>query len=226
MEVAELWRYPVKSLAGERMDACEMGQRGIPGDRGVAAFELAPHPSQNWRSARDVPQLLQFRARLQAGPPEVAGPELDWTPWDQPEVRSAISERCRREMELRSMPGGAFDDSPLLLVHLATLRSLGQELGAEVDRRRFRANLYLDGPGIEPHQEPQLAGRQIRCGAAVLEVIRGCERCSITTRDPDTWASWPQLLRHVVWAHQELVGVYCRVKVEGAITVGDTAELL
>ncbi|MGC2192274.1 MAG: MOSC domain-containing protein [Candidatus Dormiibacterota bacterium] len=217
MEVAELWRYPVKSMAGERITTAEVGERGIPGDRRLAAFELAPHPREKRLSARDVAGLLRFRASLSSGSVQVAGPELDPSPWDDEAVRISLNKTCQRVLELRPMPDGAFDDSPILLVHLATVAALSVELGGYVDPRRFRANIYLGGSGIAAHQEPLLVGRQLRCGGAVLEVTSGCPRCSITTRDPDTWAVWPQLLRHLVQTHDELVGVYCRVKVPGPI---------
>lgn len=226
MQLADLWRYPVKSLAGERLAASDLGDRGLPGDRGVAAFETSPHPKAKELSARDVSPLLQFRSRLNGSGPEISGPELAWTPWAEAQVGAALSRRCRRTVELRAVPEGAFDSFPILMVHLDTIRALGAELGREVDRRRFRANLYLDEGGIAPHGEPELAGRQIRVGEAVLEVARGCPRCAITTRDPDTWASWPQLLRHLVQAHRELVGVYCLVAQPGRVAVGDGAELL
>jgi hypothetical protein len=226
MEVAQLWRYPVKSMAGERIAAAEVGERGIPGDRRLAVYQVAPNPKEKWLSARDVAGLLRFRASLNSGSAQVAGPELAVSPWDHEAVRTTLSRACRRELELRPMPEGAFDDSPILLVHLATIESLSRELGSDVDPRRFRANLYLQGAGIAAHQEPQLAGRELRCGAAVLEVVRGCPRCSITTRDPDSWANWPLLLRHLVQAHDELVGVYCRVRVPGKIREGDTVELV
>jgi hypothetical protein len=226
MEVAELWRYPVKSMAGERIRTAKLGERGIPGDRRLAAFELAPNPKEKRLSARDLASLLRFRASLSSGSAQVAGPELDLSPWDDDAVRSMLSRVCRRELELRPMPEGAFDDAPIMLLHLATVAALSEELGADVDHRRFRANIYLQGEGMEAHQEPQLVGRELRCGGAVLQVTDRCPRCSITTRDPDSFANWPQLLRHLVQSHDEVVGVYCWVKEPGRIKEGDNVELV
>jgi uncharacterized protein len=226
MQIAELWRYPVKSMAGERITTAELGDRGIPADRRLAVFEMAANPVPKPRSARDVAGLLRFSASLDGGSPRVAGPGLEPSRWDRPEVGSALETVCRRKMELRATADGAFDDSPILLVHLATTAALSAELGAYVDHRRFRANVYLKGDGIAAHAEPGLVGREVRCGAAVLEVTSGCPRCSVTTRDPDSWANWPLLLRHLVQAHDEMVGAYCRVKVPGRISEGDTAELV
>ncbi|MFZ0996535.1 MAG: MOSC domain-containing protein [Candidatus Dormiibacterota bacterium] len=226
MQVGELWRYPVKSMAGERIVAAEFGPRGIPSDRGLAAFEVEPQSREKPLSARDLAGLLKFRASLKSGVAQVAGPELTPVSWDHESVGRSISRQCRRELELRPVAGGAFDDSPILLVYLATVAALTEEMGSEVDHRRFRANLYLEGAGVVAHGESQLLGRQIRCGGAVLQATDACPRCSIPTRDPDTWASWPQLLRHLVQNHGEVVGVYCKVAVPGPVAEGDAVEVL
>ncbi|HVC38392.1 MAG TPA: MOSC domain-containing protein [Candidatus Dormibacteraeota bacterium] len=224
MQVAQLWRYPVKSLAGERVGAVELADRGIAGDRRLAAFALVARRRDQPLSARDVPRLLRFRGRFRSGSAEVSGPDLEWSPWKAEAVGSRLNQECGRELELREVPEGAFDDAPILLLHQATATALTAELGAYVDPRRFRANLYLAGEGIEAHQEHQLAGRELRCGTAVLEVLGGCPRCSVPTRDPDTWASWPQLLRHLVQTHDETVGAYCRVKVAGTVREDDPVD--
>ncbi|MGH7643064.1 MAG: MOSC domain-containing protein [Candidatus Dormibacteria bacterium] len=224
--MAQLWRYPVKSMAGERIPTADLGDRGVSGDRRLAVSELSPHPSEKQLSARDVAGILRFRAHSKSGSVEVEGPELDPVAWDDGAVSASLERVCRRRLELRPSPEGAFDDAPILLVHLATTDALSAELGAFVDPRRFRANIYLRGEGIAADGEPQLEGRKLRCGGAVLEVIRGCPRCSIPTREPDTWANWPQLLRHLVQTRDELVGVYCRVELPGQVSEGDQVELL
>jgi hypothetical protein len=226
MEVTELWRYPVKSMAGERVKSAELGDRGLPGDRRLAAFEMGPRSTEKPVSARKVAPLLRFRASLSEECVQVAGPALEPGPWDHISVSSSLLRECGREFELRQVAQGAFDDSPVLLVHLATTAALSREMGAPVDHRRFRANIYLDGPGLEAHQEPSLVGCQLRCGTAVLEVTAPCPRCAITTLDPDTVEVWPELLRHLVWQHQEVVGVYCRVRVPGRVAEGDAVEFI
>jgi hypothetical protein len=226
MQVGELWRYPVKSMAGERIAEADLGSRGIPSDRGLAAFQVGLQSKEKPLSARDLAGLLKFRASLKTGVAQVAGPELAPVCWDHESVGQSISRQCRRELELRPVAGGAFDDSPILLVYLATVAALSEEMGAPVDHRRFRANIYLEGAGILAHGESQLLGRQIRCGGAVIQATDTCARCSIPTRDPDTWANWPQLLRHLVQSHDEVVGVYCKVTVPGPVAEGDAVEVL
>jgi hypothetical protein len=226
MEVAELWRYPVKSMAGEQLATAEVSPGGVNGDRSLAAFALGPGATVQPLSARQLPALLKYRAAREGDAVLVAGPELDPVAWDDQAVGTSLRRECRRPVQLRKVPWGAFDDSPILMVHLDTTAALSTEMAAPVDHRRFRANLYLRGEGIEAHGEPQLVGREIRCGDVVLEATKACQRCSITTRDPDTWEVWPQLLRQVVQVHHEMVGVYCRVLVPGRLARGDPVEFI
>ena len=136
MQVGELWRYPVKSMAGERIAEADLGSRGIPSDRGLAAFEVGLQSKEKPLSARDLAGLLKFRASLKTGVAQVAGPELAPVCWAHESVGQSISRQCRRELELRPVAGGAFDDSPILLVYLATVAALSEEMGAPVDHRR------------------------------------------------------------------------------------------
>ena len=91
--------------------------------------------------------------------------------------------------------------------------------GADIDRRRFRANLYVDG--LEPEEEVRWIGRRIRAGSAALEVVKRCERCVVITRDPDTTVAAPELLRVLTQSSETCMGVYCRVVTPGTVAIGD-----
>lgn len=225
MHVAELWRYPVKSMAGERIAEIQIGKDGLRGDRRVAVFDRLGRRPDHPLSARDHPGLLNFRARSVPDGPTVEGPGMPATKWDEERVRQAVSEHCRRELELAEVPQGAFDDSPLLVIALSSLRELGDELGRQVDRRRFRANIYLDGTELEPGSEPTWTRRQIDIEGTVLVALDGCPRCSVTTRDPDSLETWPQLLRHLVLTRAEMMGVYCGVERPGRLAEGAQMQL-
>ena len=116
------------------------------------------------------------------------------------------------------------DDSPVHAVHLSWVGQLEDELGAPVDHRRFRANLYLSG--TTPAPERSWAGHRLRAGDAVLDVVDVCRRCALTTRDPAAPArSWPLLLRHLVERRAEVLGVYLGPTVPGVLSVGMAAQL-
>ncbi len=221
MYAAELWRYPVKSMAGERPSSIEVTEDGLSGDRRVAVFDRQSSRPHRPLSARQDPQLLSFRAMSAPDGPLVEGPGLAATRWDQSTVREAVSRHCGRDLELAEVPHGAFDDAAVHVLGLASVRKLGRELGRAVDHRRFRANIYLEGLDLEPDSEPAWAGHQFRLGGVTLIGSAGCPRCAITTRDPDTLDVWPRLLRHVVQTRREVVGVYCAVASPGRIAEGD-----
>ena len=130
-----------------------------------------------------------------------------------------LAREVSRPLTLRDTAGVNFDDSPVLVVNMATVAAFALAAGMAVDHRRFRANLYVDG--LEPEEELHWLGRRIRAGEAELEVIKRCDRCVVITRDPDTTVASPALLRVLTETSETFMGIYCRVVRPGAVTVGD-----
>jgi uncharacterized protein YcbX len=192
MRVLELWRYPVKSLQGERLPEVALGPYGLAGDRRWALFDARTGLGL---TARRVPDLLFASGRLRAdGDVEVVLPDGTVTADDavlsrwlgrpvslQPAARlsGAPVYESPDDQEERT-PGwhrwegasGAFHDNPGFRVSLVSTGTLGSW-----DRRRFRANVLLDGA-----EEDALVGTRIRLGGAVLAVDAGIERCVMVTR--------------------------------------------
>lgn len=221
-----MWRYPVKSLGGERLQGSPLTGGGLPGDRIVAVLEPASRRPEHPVSARDLPALLAFQATWEEGQALVSGPGLDRVGHRDPRVGVAVSEYCGRRLRLQELAEPWFDDAPIHLVNLASLRRLGSELKGEVDHRRFRANLYLEAADSEAGCETGWEGVRVALGGACLEVLGGCPRCALTTRDPDNPdSSWPLLLRHLVRTRGELMGVYLRAVSEGPVGEGDVLRL-
>ena len=94
----------------------------------------------------------------------------------------------------------------------------------EVDHRRFRANLYVEG--FEPEEEIAWVGRRVHVGDAELEVVSRCERCVVITRDPDTTTTTPELLRLLTATAETCMGVYCRVTRPGCVAAGDSVRVV
>ena len=235
--VSRLWRWPVKSMAGEELRALSLGPRGVGGDRTHAV--LHEHKGA-WRplTAREAPGLLAWRAaypfNLDAGldparPPHamVTGPggARRWR-WGDPQLRSALERDLGRPVRLERDEAGIPDVPATVLVTVAgTLAALERELDAEVDPRRFRPNLHLE-LDAEPWAELGWAGRTIELdGGARLEVTEACERCAIPTRDPDTREKWPGLLEHLAAEHGQGFGVLARVKVPGRVAAGASVRI-
>ncbi len=201
VHVAELWRYPVKSLAGERLEAVDVGEDGFPGDRGVRVVD----GDGNKVTARTKPGLLAIRGR----------------DWESPEAAAMLAEAAGPEarFEPAGDSGHFFDESPLLVATDGAIAALGY------DGRRFRPNIVVGG--VDGMEERGWDGRRLRIGSGV-EVDLGhlCERCVLTTFDPDTREQDPDVLRRV---NKELDGLFarnCWVAAPGRIAVGDPVELL
>jgi uncharacterized protein YcbX len=193
MRVLELWRYPVKSLQGERLDVAPVGTGGIEGDRQWALFDAATGLGL---TARREPDLLFAAARLRGdGSVEIVLPDGTVTTDDDVlsdwlgrriTLRSAaeVTEQRRYEspdddLDERSgwhdwegAAGGAFHDNANGRLSLVSTGTLG-----DWDRRRFRSNVVLDGAG-----ESRLVGATVRLGGAVVDVVEPIPRCVMVTR--------------------------------------------
>lgn len=220
--VAEIWRYPVKSMAGERLDSCLITEHGLEGDRRWALIDWSPNRAGKWFNIKQHSALMTYRSRLVDGAVEVVAPDGSSIPLDGALVRRFEAESSR-PLELRELAGGNFDDSPVLIVNLASVEAFALEASMPVDHRRFRANLYLDG--FAPYEELSWLGHRLRLGDAELEVSSRCERCKVITMDPDTTEATPELLRLLVERQDERFGMYCQVVRPGGVAVGDSVAL-
>jgi uncharacterized protein YcbX len=216
--VAQIWRYPVKSMAGERLDSCFVAETGLEGDRRWALVDGTPNRAGKPLTVREAEVLLTYRARLADDGVQVVTPRSEVRALDDRLVADLAVETSR-VLTLREGAGLNYDDSPVLVVNLATVAVFELSAGVEVDRRRFRANLYLEG--LDPEEELRWLGRRICAGDAELEVVSRCERCVVITRDPDTTQASPHLLRVLTEMSDTCMGVYCRVAKSGMVATGD-----
>jgi uncharacterized protein YcbX len=215
--VREVWRYPVKSMAGERLEECIVTDHGLEGDRRWAFIDRSPNRDGKWFNIKQHAPLMTYRARLVGGELDLIAPDGSRAGLET--LTDRFAAEASRPLELREREGELFDDSHVLIVNLASVEAFGLETGMALDPRRFRANLYVDG--LEPEQELRWLGRVIRAGDAELEVTSRCERCKVITMDPDTTEATPDVLRVLVELHDERMGVYCRVVKPGRVAVGD-----
>jgi uncharacterized protein len=220
--VAEIWRYPVKSMAGERLRSCLIAETGLEGDRRWALVDGRPNRAGKPLTVREAELLLTYRPRLTENGVHVLTPRGETCRLDDLLVAHLAAETAR-SLTLREGAGLNFDDSPVLVVNLATVAAFELSAGAEIDRRRFRANLYVED--LEPEEELHWLGRRIRAGGAELEVVSRCERCVVITRDPDTTQASPELLRVLTRMSDTCMGVYCRVTQSGMVATGDPCGL-
>jgi uncharacterized protein len=219
--VLSLHRWPVKSMGGEDVDALELFEHGAIGDRQQALY---------WRggrrlTARAAPRMLAWKARSNGSRPIVTDPDgREWT-WDEEGLEQAISDDLGKEVALVEDPA-LMQDLPdsLLITFQPTLDRLGEELGAQIDLRRFRTNVHV-AMDMPPFAEIGWEGRTVRVGDAELELLHPCARCVMVTRDPDTQEAWPQVLRHLNNEHESIFGINARPRGTATIRVGDRVEV-
>ena len=211
MHVAELWRYPVKSLAGERLTQAEIRPDGIVGDRLVQVYDARGHVV----TARKHPDLLGHRGTL--GPD--GEPRIDGWPWSSPEAAGAIAEAVGWKARLERFTGEErFDILPLLVATDGAIGALG------VDGRRLRPNIVVgDVAGLAEREWP---GRRLQIGDVVIEVAQLRSRCVMTTYDPDTQAQDPGVLRRIVREFGGTMALDCAVVTAGAVRLGDPVTVL
>ena len=211
MHVAELWRYPVKSLAGERLERAEIRPDGMVGDRLVQVYDARGHVI----TARKHPDLLGHRGAL--GPD--GEPRIDGWPWSSPEAAAAIAQAVGWKARLERFTGEErFDILPLLVATDGAIAALG------VDGRRLRPNIVVGG--VDGLGEREWPGRRLRIGPVEIAVAQLRSRCVMTTYDPDTQVQDPGVLRRIVREFGGTIALDCAVVTAGSIRVGDPVTLL
>jgi uncharacterized protein YcbX len=241
MRVVSLWRYPVKSMQGEELDAASIGALGIVGDRQWALVDLDTGLAL---TARRVPELLFARARLvnASGDPDGLSVEVELPDGTVTTDAPALSDWLGRAVELRRAgtgitgryeiaadfedesgspwiewdgPEGTFHDSGRTRVSVLGTASIGSWA-----RRRFRGNVLVETDVIGAEQE--LIDRRIELGSAVLDVVKPIDRCVMTTRpQPGGIERDLDVLRTINADRQACLGVGTLVVEPGEVTVGD-----
>jgi uncharacterized protein YcbX len=148
---------------------------------------------------------------------------------DDPRLIDLLREGKREGLELSLIRSerALTDCRPVSLFSIQTSRQLSRDVGVELDKRRFRANVYVDLASEAGFGESAWVGRKLRLGAkAELAVMERDPRCKMITLDPDTAEANPEVMRCVAKAHDGTAGVYAVVLVEGAIRAGDAIALL
>jgi uncharacterized protein YcbX len=222
--VLALWRYPVKSMAGESLEQVEVSWHGLAGDRRWAFVRDGQTRSGfPWMTIRERSDMCAFRPSFTdpARPDDSAtvvrtpsGAELDVT---DPALAAELGHGSQPIKQNR----GVFDSAPLSLVTAATLRALGGEVGLELDPRRFRPNLVVDTSGDEPFAEDGWVGHTLRVGAMTMRVDRRDERCVIVNVDPETAERDPRVLKAIAGNRDACLGVYGSTVAPGPVAVGD-----
>jgi MOSC domain-containing protein len=245
--VAALAIAPVKGMRLVAADALDLSAAGPAGDR---AFHLrgpdgkiamtTRHPRlvqvvPAWDAARGALSLA-FPDGTRVAGPVVRGEPLTTRFYDGREVAghvvegpfaAALSDHLGKPVQLVAREEGETggDDAAVTLMSRASLASLAAALDRDVDGRRFRMTITIDG--VDAWEEHGWSGRELRAGGALLRVAAPVARCVVTTRDPDegrTDAPVLKALANLRGRNDVTFGVWCDVVAPGAVAVGDAVE--
>lgn len=210
MHIAEIWRYPVKSMAGERLAEATLDGGGLAGDRRLHVADDRGRVI----TARTHPRLLRHAARTAADGAVL----VDDRPWYDPAVAADMSAIAGRGARLVPTADGVFDILPLLVATDGAIAAFGY------DGRRLRPNLVIGG--VDGLAERDWEGAELRVGevAIALADLRG--RCVMTTYDPDSGARDPEVLKSIVRRFGGTLALNAAVAAGGRIREGDVVELL
>lgn len=226
--VHELWRYPVKSLRGERVEAVSLDGRGIVGDRAFAICDANGKfgSGKTTRRFRLLPGLFEFRAETDGDGVVVHGPDGMCIRVGDPELDALLTARYGEPLAVRQE--GAiphFDAGAVHLLTTSSLRWVGASYGQTGgDARRYRPNVILDTTDAGLVEQRWL-GATLSIGSCALRVIATVERCVMTNSAQDDLPQDNGVLRFLTRENQATLGVYAHVVAPGAIRVGDLATV-
>jgi uncharacterized protein YcbX len=210
MHVAELWRFPVKSLRGEPLRQAQLSRDGIVGDRVVHV-----RSERGVITGRTRHALLGLSATTSAdGAVLING--LDWR---DPRALALVRRAAGPDASLAAYAGPErFDVLPLLVATDGAIAAFGY------DGRRLRANIVI--AGVDGRDERSWPGRSLEIGDVLIGVESVRSRCVVTTIDPDTGEQDVDVLRHINREFDGRLALNCWVERGGEIRVGDRVSLV
>ncbi|MFQ6405121.1 MOSC domain-containing protein [Methylophilus sp. 'Pure River'] len=227
--IAELWRYPVKSMLGEQCEALCLESRGVVGDRQYAIRDAFGKlgSGKNTRRFRKIDGLLAFSARYSGDVPELFFPSGGMMRGDAPALNESLSATLGQHVMLsKESDISHLDAGPVHLITSASLHWLQAALPDEmITARRFRPNIVIQWPGAERVEERWI-GKEIRLGREVRLLINAqTERCGMVAFAQGALPEQPGILRKISQLADLKFGIYAQVITPGIVRVGDEVSL-
>jgi len=228
--VEGLFRYPVKSMAGERLEAATLGWHGLDGDRRLAFRRLDDRSGFPWLFAGKLPDLLLFAPRHREDgaqgelPTHVRAPGGEDMPVFGEDLAAEIARRHGSPVQMMQLKHGIFDEASLSVIATDTVNEIARLAGRDPDARRFRPNVLVRLLRPAAFQEDDWVGGVLSFGeghdAPAIAVTMRDVRCSMVNLDPDSASPAPEVLKAVVRANENNAGVYGAVTRIGRLEVG------
>jgi uncharacterized protein len=236
-QVEAIFRYPVKSMGGERLESAELGWHGIEGDRRLAFRRMDERSGFPWLSASRLPELLRFAPLRRAGedgdqgdlPTHIRTPEGEEMPVFGEALAAEVGRRLGAPVQMMQLKHGIFDEASISVIATDTVCEIGRLAGLSADARRFRPNILVRLLQPSLFQEDEWVGGVLAFGegddAPAVAVTMRDVRCSMVNLDPDTAKPAPEMMKAVVRANRNSAGIYGAVTRIGRLVVGQSIFL-
>ena len=233
-QIEAIYRYPVKSMRGEQLDAATLGWHGMDGDRRLAFRRVDERGGNPWLSAGRLPDLISFTPLRQqdkrdALPTHVRTPEGEEMPLFGDALAAEVGRRHGAPVQMMQLRHGIFDEASISVIASATVREIGRLAERSADVRRFRPNLVVRSTREVPFEEDEWVGGVLTFGEAddapAVAVTMRDLRCAMVNIDPDGGSPAPEVMKACVRANENYAGIYCTVTRIGRLAVGQTIVL-
>ena len=234
-QVEAIFRYPVKSMGGERLEVANLGWHGLESDRRLAFRRMDDRSGFPWLTASKLPDLLRFAPhRREAGAPgdlptHVRTPDGEELPVFGEDLAAEVGRRLGAPVQMMQLRQGIFDEASISVIASDTVREIGRLAGRSADVRRFRLNVVVRLLRSAPFQEDEWVGGGLSFGegddAPAITVTMRDVRCSMVNFDPNSARPAPEVQKAVVRAHKNTAGIYGAVTRIGQLAVGQTIFL-
>jgi uncharacterized protein YcbX len=229
-----LFRYPVKSMAGERLEAANLGWHGLDGDRRLALrrMRIDDRSGMPWLTASKLPELVRFTPCRRGDdsqadlPTHIRTPEGQELPVFGDGLAADIERRYGAPVQMMQLRNGIFDEASISVIATDTVNEITRLAEQSPDARRFRPNVLVRLLRPGPFQEDEWLGGVLQFGeeddAPAIAITMRDERCSMVNIDPDTAGLAPEMMKAVVRVNQNNAGIYAAVTRTGRLAVGQT----
>jgi uncharacterized protein YcbX len=234
-KVEAIYRYPVKSMAGQPLDSAAVGWHGIEGDRRFAFNRAGSESGFPWLSASKLPKLLQYRPvnggsnEASPFPTHVRTPEGKEFELRGEPLQQEISDAYSSQVKLVHLDQGIFDEAKVSLIASSTIDAIGEETGTRLDVARFRPNILIEAIDKTAFGEDEWVGKIAWIGdgakRVALYVYMKDVRCVMINLDPATGTADHRVMKAVVRMNENNAGVYAMVMRTGLISVGEKIYL-
>jgi uncharacterized protein len=234
-QVEAIFRYPVKSMGGERLEVAEMGWHGLDGDRRMAFRRMNDRSGFPWLTAGKLAELLLYSPqRREDGaqddlPTHIRTPDGAEMPVFGEDLAAEVGRQYGAPVQMMQLKHGIFDEGSISVIASDTVGEIGRLAGCSPDVRRFRPNIVVRLLHAGPFQEDEWLGGVLAFGegedAPAINVTLRDVRCAMLNLDPDSATPAPAVLKAVVRANQNNAGIYGTVTRTGRLAVGQSIFL-